>query len=305
MEHASSSAISLGVGATEAARVRSATRPPMTPEQRREREREIAVSVEAAAASVQALVPVPADGARAGARPRAEGLSRAVNVVLALVAIVLLLPVMLAIAIAIKVGSPGPVFYSQARVGLDRRSRDRRGRSARRNGSHPDSAAVSAAADTERRQGDRRGTNYGGRVFTIYKFRTMVVDAERYGAQWATKDDPRITPVGRFLRRTRLDEIPQLWNVLRGDMNIVGPRPERPAIVLELCRHIPHYPLRHRARPGITGWAQINHSYDNCIDDVRTKVRYDLEYLQRQGLLEDLKIMVRTVPVMLFRRGSQ
>src|SRR5690606_18933348 len=256
-------------------------------------------SVEDAAASVQALVPVPVAGARAGARSRAEGLSRALNVALAGIALVMLFPVMLVVALAIKLSSPGPVFYSQARVGQDRRSRDRRGRSARAAHSKP------ATADTDRRESDRRGTNYGGRVFTIYKFRTMVVDAERAGAQWATKDDPRITPVGRFLRRTRLDEIPQLWNVLRGDMNIVGPRPERPAIVLELCRHIPHYPLRHRARPGITGWAQINHAYDNCIDDVRTKVRYDLEYLQRQGLLEDLKIMVRTVPVMLFRRGSQ
>lgn len=292
-------------GAPDATRVRGAGGFPGAVDPRVE----IARNVEAAAASVRALVPEPAAGASSGARARSEVLNRVINVTIAILALIFLLPVMLLIAVAIKVSSPGPVFYSQSRVGLDRRQRDRRGR---RSGGHgaPGRHGAGGADGTEgavveRRNGDRRTTNYGGSVFTIYKFRTMVVDAERAGAQWATKDDPRVTPIGRFLRRTRLDEIPQLWNVVKGDMNIVGPRPERPAIVLELCRHIPHYPLRHRARPGITGWAQINHTYDNCIDDVRTKVRYDLEYLQRQGLLEDLKIMVRTVPVMLFRRGSQ
>jgi lipopolysaccharide/colanic/teichoic acid biosynthesis glycosyltransferase len=214
-------------------------------------------------------------------RLRSELLNRAVNTVLAVVALLALSPILLLIALAIKLSSRGPVLYSQTRVGLDRR----RGR-------------VDALYD-------RREQDAGGRMFTIYKFRSMYVGAEQQsGAVWATADDPRVTPVGRFLRRVRLDELPQLGNVIKGDMNIVGPRPERPSIFARLRADITEYPLRQLARPGITGWAQINHTYDCSVDDVRTKVRYDLEYLQRQCLTEDLKIMVKTVPVMLFRKGG-
>jgi lipopolysaccharide/colanic/teichoic acid biosynthesis glycosyltransferase len=98
--------------------------------------------------------------------------------------------------------------------------------------------------------------------------------------------------------------VPQLWNVIRGEMNIVGPRPERPAIFAELRKNIPEYPLRQRVKPGITGWAQVNQAYDCCIDDVRSKVRYDLEYVRRQSVVEDLRIMSMTLPVMVFRRGG-
>jgi lipopolysaccharide/colanic/teichoic acid biosynthesis glycosyltransferase len=133
----------------------------------------------------------------------------------------------------------------------------------------------------------------------------MRVDAEPDGrAVWARADDERVTPLGRVLRRSRLDELPQLFNVLRGEMNIVGPRPERPCIFARLRNDIEEYPLRQLAKPGITGWAQINQTYDTCVDDVRTKVHYDLEYLQRQSLVEDLKIMAMTVPVMIFRKGG-
>jgi lipopolysaccharide/colanic/teichoic acid biosynthesis glycosyltransferase len=125
------------------------------------------------------------------------------------------------------------------------------------------------------------------------------------GAVWATRNDPRVTPVGRFLRACRLDELPQLYNVLRGDMNIVGPRPERPSIFCRLREAIPEYPLRQRARPGITGWAQVKHCYDTCIDDVKKKVHFDLEYLQRRNLWIDLQIMARTIPVMLLKRGAR
>jgi lipopolysaccharide/colanic/teichoic acid biosynthesis glycosyltransferase len=212
-------------------------------------------------------------------RSRSEILNRAVNVVLAVIALIIAAPVMLLVAIAVKLTSRGPVLYSQTRVGLDRRQRD-----------------TDALYD-------RRKQDNGGQIFTIYKFRSMYVDAERdCGEVWATKDDPRVTPVGGFLRKTRLDELPQLFNVLLGDMNIVGPRPERPSIFARLRENVPEYPLRQRTRPGITGLAQINHTYDTSIDDVRTKVRYDLEYLQRQCLAEDLRIMVKTVPVMLFRK---
>jgi lipopolysaccharide/colanic/teichoic acid biosynthesis glycosyltransferase len=133
----------------------------------------------------------------------------------------------------------------------------------------------------------------------------MVVDAERHsGAVWATQDDPRVTAVGRFLRQYRLDELPQLLNVVRGDMNIVGPRPERPTIFAELRQHIAEYPQRQRAKPGITGLAQINHHYDRSMEDVRTKVRYDLEYIRRRSLWEDLRIMLQTIPVVFLRRGG-
>ena len=133
----------------------------------------------------------------------------------------------------------------------------------------------------------------------------MRCDAERQsGVVWAAQQDPRATSVGRVLRKCRIDEIPQLLNVLRGEMNIVGPRPERPSLVAKLSRGIPEYPLRQFAKPGITGWAQVNQSYDSCLDDVRSKVSYDLEYLQRQSVMEDLRIMLRTVPIVLFHRNG-
>ncbi|HEU4587690.1 MAG TPA: sugar transferase [Gemmatimonadales bacterium] len=210
-----------------------------------------------------------------------DALRRVVNAVLALVAIVLVSPLMLVIAILIKLTSRGPVIYTQTRVGLDRRSNNRD------NTNH------------------RRALDLGGKPFTIYKFRTMHVDAEAHsGAVWARQKDPRVTPVGRFLRQYRLDELPQLFNVLKGEMNIVGPRPERPTIFAELRDNISEYPLRQRAKPGITGLAQINHHYDVCLDDVRKKVQYDLEYIRRQSLLEDIKIMLKTIPVVLLRRGG-
>jgi lipopolysaccharide/colanic/teichoic acid biosynthesis glycosyltransferase len=116
---------------------------------------------------------------------------------------------------------------------------------------------------------------------------------------WAAQRDKRVTPLGRFLRVTRLDELPQLWNVLTGEMNIVGPRPERPTIFAELRVAIPQYHLRQRVRPGITGWAQINQAYDTCVDDVRRKIEFDLEYVRTRSVSRDLSIMARTVPVMV------
>jgi lipopolysaccharide/colanic/teichoic acid biosynthesis glycosyltransferase len=207
--------------------------------------------------------------------------TRVLNFLLALLAVVALLPVFLLLAALIKLTSRGPVFYLQERVGLDRRL--------------PDPGPVN----------HRRTHDLGGRVFTIYKFRTMHVDAEAAGAAvWAQPADPRVTPLGRVLRQYRLDELPQLLNVLKGEMNIVGPRPERPTIFAELRGHIAEYPLRQRAKPGITGLAQINHHYDRSIDDVRTKVSYDLEYIRRQSLREDLRIMLKTIPVIFLRRGG-
>jgi lipopolysaccharide/colanic/teichoic acid biosynthesis glycosyltransferase len=214
-------------------------------------------------------------------RSRVEWANRIVNIVVAVVALLLLSPLMVLIAIAIRLTSPGPAVYTQTRVGVNRRRR-------------PTQALY-----------DRRSGDAGGVVFTMYKFRTMRNDAERTsGAVWATRGDPRVTRIGCFLRKYRLDELPQLVNVIRGDMNIVGPRPERPAIFAELRQRIGDYAVRQRTRPGITGWAQINNAYDASLDDVRAKVRYDLEYLERQSLAEDIKIMARTLPVMIFKRGG-
>lgn len=145
-----------------------------------------------------------------------------------------------------------------------------------------------------------------GRTFTLFKFRSMVVDAEAGGKPvWATKSDPRVTPVGRFMRLTRIDELPQLFNVLRGDMSVVGPRPERPGFVEQLGGIIPHYNDRALVKPGITGWAQVNYPYGASIEDARMKLAYDLYYVRRRSLFLDLVILVATVRVVLFQEGAR
>lgn len=211
------------------------------------------------------------------ARERAR---RVLNVVVAAVGLILAAPIMALVAIAIKIFDPGPIFYRQTRVGLCLRNT----------------------------QGGnfRRKQDIGGKPFTIYKFRTMRVARPGEEVQvWASVDDPRITKLGKFLRKTRLDEIPQLYNVLIGDMNVVGPRPEQPEIFQSLREEVEKYPLRQRVRPGITGRAQITLQYDSCIEDVKKKVEADLEYIRTQSLAEDLRIMALTAPVMIFRRGSR
>jgi len=145
-----------------------------------------------------------------------------------------------------------------------------------------------------------------GTVFYCYKFRTMRADAEAdTGATWATDDDPRITRVGRFLRAARLDEIPQLWNVLKGDMSLVGPRPERPEFVEGLAREIPLYHLRHAIRPGITGWAQVRYRYGSSVEDAKEKLRYDLFYIKNISPGLDLLIFLQTIKIILLGRGAK
>lgn len=145
-----------------------------------------------------------------------------------------------------------------------------------------------------------------GHVFTIFKFRSMRADAEaKTGAVWAQKNDPRITPLGRFLRKSRIDELPQLFNVLRGEMSVVGPRPERPEFVATLSEQIPYYRQRHVVRPGITGWAQINHKYGDTIEDTVKKLEYDLYYIKNLSPALDLLVMFHTAKVMLLSRGAQ
>ncbi|HEX5316428.1 MAG TPA: exopolysaccharide biosynthesis polyprenyl glycosylphosphotransferase, partial [Candidatus Kapabacteria bacterium] len=144
-----------------------------------------------------------------------------------------------------------------------------------------------------------------GKRFRIYKFRSMLVDAEQGGPQWASKNDPRVTPVGRFIRKSHLDELPQLWNVLRGDMSLVGPRPERDFFVQQLIQEIPYYNRRHRVRPGVTGLYQaMVDKYDENIDDVKQRVKYDLMYIESMSFRLDLKILFRT-GYMMFRGKGQ
>lgn len=188
---------------------------------------------------------------------------RLLSLAVSLLALIICLPFLPLIILAVRLSSPGPIFFSQTRVGQR------------------------------------------GRLFTAYKFRTMWVNAEAQGAVWASKGDPRITPIGRFLRSTRLDEIPQLWNVLRGDMAFVGPRPERPEFVQWLSQEIHFYDLRHMIRPGITGWAQVRYRYGASLEETKRKLEYDLYYIKHQSIGLDLLIMFETIKTILLRRGAQ
>src|SRR5262245_27115288 len=179
-----------------------------------------------------------------------EGPRRWLSTAVAAVMLLLTFPFFALVAVVIKLTSPGPVFYTQTRIGKNRRW-----------------------GHGQSRQSRHRTCDLGGQPFVIYKFRTMRMDAEREtGAVWATKDDPRVTLIGKILRQSRLDELPQLINVLRGEMNIVGPRPERPSIFARLADELEAYPERQRVRPGITGLAQISQQYDASLDDVRRKL---------------------------------
>jgi sugar transferase (PEP-CTERM system associated) len=150
---------------------------------------------------------------------------------------------------------------------------------------------------------ERVGEN--GRTFTLCKFRSMRIDAEKAGQPvWAKDGDERVTRVGRFIRKTRLDELPQIWNVLRGDMSFVGPRPERPFFVAELAQKIPFYEQRHAVKPGITGWAQVKYRYGSSLEDATEKLRYDLYYIKHLSVIFDLTIVFDTVKVVLFRKGA-
>lgn len=215
--------------------------------------------------------------------PPSEGARRGLNVAVAIVLLIIAMPVMIVIAVLTKLTSKGPILYRQTRIGMDHR----------------------LPGDVPLRISRRRVCDLGGRPFVIYKFRTMRTDAERgTGAVWAKEKDPRVTWLGGLLRQTRLDELPQLFNVLKGDMNVVGPRPERPSIFLRLADELEDYQLRQRARPGITGLAQVSQQYDRNMDDVARKLQFDLEYVRTQSLRTDIMIMLKTIPVVLFRKGG-
>jgi lipopolysaccharide/colanic/teichoic acid biosynthesis glycosyltransferase len=145
-----------------------------------------------------------------------------------------------------------------------------------------------------------------GKVFMLYKFRSMSVDAEQLtGPVWASADDPRVTRVGRLLRKIRLDETPQMFNVLRGDMSFIGPRPERPVFVNQLKEQIPFYALRFAVKPGITGWAQVKYPYGSTVEDALEKLQYDLHYIKNRSIFLDLLILLKSVQVVLLARGAR
>jgi exopolysaccharide biosynthesis polyprenyl glycosylphosphotransferase len=191
-------------------------------------------------------------------------IKRVCDVVMAATGLVLAAPLMAVVAAAIRLTSDGPVLYHQNRVGLQ------------------------------------------GRIFRIHKFRSMRADAEATtGPVWASKGgDPRVTPLGQVLRRTRFDELPQLWNVIRGDMSFVGPRPERPEFVRELTRDIPFYGQRHVVRPGVTGWAQVRYTYGASTEDALQKLQYDLFYIKNMSLSFDLLVVLSTIKTVVLRKGA-
>ncbi len=218
-------------------------------------------------------------------------MKRTVDIIGATVGLILSAPLMLAVAVAVKLDSPGPVFYIQTRVGVNRRKRDRR------------FCQKVGAANLRRR--DRRREDYLGRPFKMIKFRTMVQDAEKKtGPVWATKNDPRITRIGAFLRKCRLDEFPQFWSVLKGDMSLVGPRPERPSFVRDLCEKVDNYHRRLEVKPGLTGLAQVENGYDSSVATVAEKVRFDLKYIRSWSVWTDVRILLKTVVVVLTGRGA-
>jgi len=219
-------------------------------------------------------------------------LRRSFDILVSATALLFLTPLFAVVAILVKTTSRGPILYSQVRVGQNRRIGDRR------------SSPTNHAGPRDRRASDRRASAAHGRPFEIYKFRTMVVNAEEYGPQWSSRNDPRITPIGRFLRLTRIDETPQFLNVLRGDMSLIGPRPERPYFVDQFAESIPHYRERLRVRPGITGQAQVTLDYDSSIDDAKKKLEQDLDYVKKRSLLKDLMIVLRTIGVVITGKGA-
>jgi len=193
----------------------------------------------------------------------------------------------LIIAILIKLDSRGPVFYSQVRIGKNRRRKDRR--------------MFDVDIQEERRKGDRRKNGGSGKEFAIYKFRTMREDAEKKcGPVWASQNDPRVTTMGKFLRYTHLDEMPQILNIFKGEMSFVGPRPERPHFVKQFAEEIPGYVGRLSIKPGLTGLAQISHGYDDSIESVKIKLSYDLQYCRDGNIYSYFKIIFVTIHQTLF-----
>jgi sugar transferase (PEP-CTERM system associated) len=198
-------------------------------------------------------------------KPRSlQILKRLFDITFSIIGLFLAFPIFLLVPLLIRLGSPGPVFYRQERVGEN------------------------------------------GRIFTLLKFRSMTLNAESVsGPVWAKKDDPRVTRVGKILRKTRIDELPQMVNVLKGEMSFVGPRPERAHFIEELIEKIPYYSIRHTVKPGITGWAQIKFRYGSSVDDALEKLQYDLFYVKNMSLFFDLTVVFQTIKIVLIGAGAR
>ena len=190
-----------------------------------------------------------------------NNIKRLFDIIMAIIIGIMTLPVMLVAAIIVRLESPGPIIYSQDRVGEN------------------------------------------GKEFKVHKFRSMRNDAEKDGAKWAQVNDPRVTKFGNFMRKTRIDELPQLVNVLKGQMSFIGPRPERMVFIKELEKEIPYYNLRHMVKPGLTGWAQVMYPYGASVEDARRKLEYDLYYIKHHSLYLDMMIMFMTFKTVVFGKG--
>lgn len=190
-----------------------------------------------------------------------NNIKRVFDIVMAIIIGIITLPIMAIAAIIVRIESPGPIIYSQDRVGEN------------------------------------------GKEFKVHKFRSMRNDAEKDGAKWAQVNDPRVTKFGNFMRKTRIDELPQLINVLKGEMSFIGPRPERMVFIKELEKEIPYYNLRHMVKPGLTGWAQVMYPYGASVEDARRKLEYDLYYIKHHSLYLDMVIMFMTFKTVVFGKG--
>jgi lipopolysaccharide/colanic/teichoic acid biosynthesis glycosyltransferase len=221
-----------------------------------------------------------------------ENFKRLLDIMLSTIGICIFLPFFILIPIIIRLDSKGPVLYKQLRVGKNRRR-----------GDDWNSRLLYQAT---LHSFDRRKTNLHGQPFFLYKFRSMYQDAEfRTGPVWASRNDPRITRIGRILRATHLDELPQFFNVLKGEMSLVGPRPERPCFVVEFAEVVQNYTDRFQIKPGITGSAQIYNGYDSCLSDVKNKLNYELDYIKHGSIFSDIKLIFVTVISMIKGEGGK
>ncbi len=222
-------------------------------------------------------------------------LKRILDIIGACVGLFLSSILFLILPVLIKLESSGTIFFKQTRIGQNRRRKERR--------------KVNFAVEIDRRNGNRRQKNLAGKPFNIYKFRSMTDNAEKkIGAVWASNNDPRVTKIGKIIRPLHIDEIPQYYNVLKGEMSLVGPRPERPEFIKELSKNIPDYEKRLSNKPGITGLAQVSCGYDSSIEDVMNKLKYDLRYindLDNGEFFADIKIMLLTIKKIFFRHTKK